>query len=161
MTPDDLAWSAAYSTRNEGGFRSQGYPDSLGIPTVGIGCKGRDPFCSPEPMITMRTIWTLDQGQREFARRHTAAVMGAALDLGASYWAELDGARQAALADGCFQMGEAGLAGFHEMLGFTRVKNWRAAHDAWLDSLEAHQTPARAQRNAIILLTGLRPALTF
>lgn len=161
MTPDDLAWAQAYTARNEGGFRAKAYPDSLGIPTVGIGCKGADPFYSPTPEITLATIWTAEQGQQEFARRHGIAVSGAALDLGAAYWADLDGARQAAIVDGAFQMGNAGLAGFHEMLGFTRIGNWQHAHDAWLDSLEAHQTPERAQRNALILLTGRRPALTF
>lgn len=161
MTPDDLSWSQAYIARNEGGFKAHAYLDSRGIPTVGIGCKGVDPFCSPSPLITLTTIWTPDQGQKEFERRHNLSVSGAALDLGASYWSSLDGVRQAALADGDFQMGDAGLAGFHEMLGFVRIGNWQYAHDAWLDSLEAHQTPARAQRNATILLTGLRPNLTF
>jgi lysozyme len=161
MNPDDLAWSQSYTARNEGGFSAKAYPDSRGIPTVGIGCKGVDPFCSPTPTITLETIWTPEQGQQEFARRHEVAVEGAENDLGPAYWVNLDGARQAALCDGAYQMGETGLGEFHEMLGFVRVGNWQGAHDAWLDSLEAHQTPERAQRNATILLTGLRPALTF
>jgi hypothetical protein len=35
------------------------------------------------------------------------------------------------------------------------------AHDALLDSAYAHQTPARAQRNAAMLLTGQWPATAF
>lgn len=161
MTLDDLAWSSAYTTRNEGGFRARAYLDTRGFWTVGIGCKGSDPFNSPDPAIGPNTLWTELQGQQEFTRRQSIALSGAAIDLGATYWADLDGVRQAALLDGAYQMGETGLGQFHEMLGAVRIGSWVHAHDAWLNSLEAHETPGRANRNATILLTGMRPALTF
>lgn len=167
MDPDDLAWARAYTSRNEGGFRAQAYLDSRKIWTVGVGCCGPDPFCSPDPVIGPHTIWSPDQGSLEFGRRHDRAIAGAAANVGPA-WDGLDGARRAALADLAYQCGAGnaktgvgGEAGYHRMLAAVRISDWQTAHDEWLDALEAHQTPARAQRNAQIILTGERPALTF
>ena len=168
MTPDELAWARAYTSRNEGGARSIAYLDSAKIWTVGVGCCGPDPFNSPDPVIGPHTVWTPEQAALEFNRRHDAAIVAAALDLGAFLWTTISGVRQAALADLAYQCGGGnaktgvgGLAGYHKMLAAVRAAKWQEAHDQWLNAQEARQTPARAARNAAIILTGQRPDLTF
>ena len=171
MTVDRAISPRAYTWRNEGGFRPRAYLDSRGIWTVGVGCSGPDPFHSPDPIIGPHTVWTPEQGNLEFGRRHDKAMAGAAADLGNFAWGALCVVRQAALADMAYQMGagnchgddnpltgEGGLAAFHQALSHAAAQDWRAAHDAILASAYAHQTPARAQRNAGMMLTGQWPA---
>jgi hypothetical protein len=91
-------------------------------------------------------------------RRQRAEVWAAA-DLGADAWAKLDVVRRAALTSMAYQMGQASLAGFPKMLAAVRASDWQRAHDEALDSQWAKwQTPARALREANMLLTGQWPA---
>jgi GH24 family phage-related lysozyme (muramidase) len=168
VSPEELVWSQAYTTCNEGGFRPVAYLDSLGNWTVGIGCKGPDPFCSPDPVIGSNTVWTSNQGSLEFNRRHATACAAAEADLGPTYWAALDGTRQAALVDTAYQEGGGnaatglgGLAGYHLMLAAIRVEDWVGAGSQCIHSLADRQTPERVARNAMILQTGNRPELNF
>jgi GH24 family phage-related lysozyme (muramidase) len=167
MTPDELAWSQAYTARNEGGDIAIPYQDSRGIWTIGIGCSGTDPYCSPDPIIGPDTVWTPEQRAEQFQIRHDRALEQAAADVGDA-WDEIDGTRQAALLDIAYQdgggnpkTGVGGLEGYHLMLAAARIQDWPTASAQCLDSANDRETPARCQRNAAILLTGQRPDLTF
>lgn len=70
------------------------------------------------------------------------------------FWYYLDGERQYALIDMCFQLGWEGLCQFKKMLEAIRVKNYAEAYKQCLDSQYAKQTPTRAKRIAYLLKTG-------
>lgn len=148
---------ATYTANNEG-CRLAAYQDTRGVWTVGVGCSGTDPYCSPAPEIGPSTVWTQEQANAQFNTRYMLARQRASDDLGAGAWAAISTVRQAALTDMAFQMGGAGLAEFQQMLAAVRSSVWQAAHDACLDSAYDRQTPERAQRNANMLLTGQWPS---
>jgi GH24 family phage-related lysozyme (muramidase) len=119
----------------------------IGHPTTGIG-------------FALDT-YPLDDEEIEFLLQHRRqkAEGWAAADLGAEAWAKLDVVRRAALTSMAYQMGQTSLAGFPKMLAAVRVGDWQRAHDEALNSTWARwQTPARALREANMLLTGQWPA---
>ena len=67
----------------------------------------------------------------------------------------LTGARRDAIIQMAFQLGVNGLLGFKKMLDALIKQDWRKAYDEALNSGWAKQTPARAQRVAKQLLTGV------
>lgn len=167
MNPNDIAYSQAYTLRNEGGFVLEAYQDELGVWTVGGGCTGPDPFCSPNPTIGPGTAWTKEQAQSEFNHRHARAIIGAAGDIGPT-WNTLNGNRQAAIVDTCYQEGAGnsitgigGFAGYHHDIAAIQICDWPTAFAQYMNSKQAQQTPARAKRNGNMLLTGLQCPLTF
>lgn len=136
--------AADYVKFNEG-LRLKPYSDSLGLITIGYGrCLDRDGITQAEADY----LFTHDISQ---------AVRGAIASLGGNEWAALDEARQGVLIDMCFQLGEYGLADFHNMLAAIRAGDWQRAHDEALNSLAARQTPQRWARHAETLLTGQWP----
>jgi lysozyme len=54
-----------------------------------------------------------------------------------------------------FQEGVGGLMSFHNALAATHAGNWQLAHDQFLASKWGRQTPARANREAQRILTGI------
>lgn len=155
-----------YTSANEG-RTNKAFLDTRAKPpkyTVGLGCTGVDPFCSPDPNIGPDTIWTDAQIDQEFQRRYENAVDAAAADLG-SIFDTLDAVRQAVLADIAYQdgggnvlKGIGGLAGYHRMLAAIRIGDWQTASAECIDSLNEVQTPKRCNRNASMLLSGQWPA---
>ena len=139
----------AYTADNEG-CRLAAYRDTLGVWTIGYGCTG--------PEIGPGTVWSQDQAEQSFSQRYELAAAQAQRDLGDSAWFCLDPARQAALTDMAYQLGGTGLAAFARMLAALRAGDWLTARNQCLDSRYARQTPARAARNAAILLSGEWPA---
>jgi lysozyme len=67
---------------------------------------------------------------------------------------KLDAVRQGVLVEMVFQMGLAGVAEFHQALAALDRGEWNAAAAAMLDSAWARETPARAQKLAMIIETG-------
>jgi len=153
--------SALFTSLNEGGDRPKPYLDSRGIWTIATGCSGDDPYCSPDETIGPNTVWSDVQRATQFRLRLAKATAEAEDDVGTGVWLGLDEVRRAGLADMAFQLGGRGLSQFVHMLAAVRTQSWQMAHDALLDSAYAHQTPARAQRNAAMLLTGQWPATAF
>ena len=135
-----------YTQANEG-CRLSSYLDTRGVPTIGYGCTG--------PTVVLGLIWSQDQADEQFTFRYAQAEHSATLILGEGSWATLNEVRQAVLADMCYQLGAGGLTEFQHMLAAVRAQAWQMAHDQCLNSAYAHQTPARAQRNATMLLTGI------
>lgn len=98
-------------------------------------------------------IWTAAQADAAFDDDYETATANAKRAYG-STWSSLDEVRQAALTDMAYELGGAGLIGFHNMLAAVRAYNWQAAHDNCLASSYARQVPTRAERSANMLLTG-------
>jgi len=69
--------------------------------------------------------------------------------------ADLDEPRKAVIIGMAFQMGTAGLLRFKNTLAAVRAKRYSAAKEGILDSLWARQTPARAERMAKQMETGV------
>lgn len=135
MTPED------YIKNNEG-LRLKAYTDTLGRITIGYG------RCLDTMGISAA------EAQYLFEHDLANATRGAIASLGAAGWTNLDEIRKTVLIDMCFQLGEYGLADFHNMLAAIRAGDWQKAHDEALNSRVAHQTPARWARHAECLLTG-------
>lgn len=70
------------------------------------------------------------------------------------WFLRLDDARQKALIDMTYQLGEAGISRFTKMLDALKDGNWELAYTAALDSKWARQTPLRAKAVALTLRTG-------
>lgn len=138
MSPED------YIKSNEG-LRLKAYTDSLGRITIGYG------RCLDTEGITAI------EAQYLFEHDLANATRGAIASLGAPAWMPLDEVRKTVLIDMCFQLGEYGVADFHNMLAAIRAGDWQRAHDEALNSRAAHQTPQRWARHAEALLTGQWP----
>jgi lysozyme len=68
-----------------------------------------------------------------------------------------DDVRAAALLDMAFQLGVAGLAGFHNSLALIANQQWSDAAAELRNSLWAQQTPNRAARVIGMIETGVEP----
>lgn len=129
----------------EEGRRYVAYLDTLGVPTIGIGHTGPD--------VHMGLIWTSQEVDTAFAKDVSHAIAGVEARL--PWTADLDDARIGALVNMCFQLGIGGLLKFSGTLAAIKAGEWQQAHDHALASKWAQQTPARAKRVALQLLTGI------
>lgn len=129
--------------RDEGEVLSA-YPDSLGYLTIGVGRlidkrKGGGITAAESAYLLNNDI-----------QRKTTEV------LHALPWAtSLDPVRFAVLVNMAFQLGITGLQGFKNTLSLIQVKNYTAAADSMLKSKWHTQTPARCERLAKQLSTGV------
>lgn len=101
----------------------------------------------------------LDDAEIDFIlnRRAEKAEKDATRIAGKSTWLMIGEGRRIALAAMAYQLGAAGLEGFHDMLGHLRRGEYRDAAREALDSDWAAQTPDRAKETAEILKTGDLP----
>ena len=130
--------------QNEG-LRLKPYKDSEGIQTIGYGF-------NLEEGISQRIAEFLfsekyNQVHRDFHHLITK-VIGGDLD------GELVNGRKAALYDMLYHMGLPRVLGFKKMLQAIKEKDWNTAQVEIMDSRYAEQTPARAYRNSLMMLTG-------
>lgn len=130
------------------GLRLSAYPDPLtgGAPwTIGYGCTGKD--------IVEGTVWTQEQAYAELVQRVSDLHLQLAQAL--PWFGELLECRRAVLINMAYQLGVAGLLGFHATLTMVQERRYAAAHDLMLNSLWAQQTPLRAKRLALQMALGV------
>lgn len=72
-----------------------------------------------------------------------------------SWWVNLDPVRKDVVTAMAFQLGLEGMLTFKTFITCLIQKNWVLASHAMLDSTWAHQTPARVQRMANTIVTGV------
>ena len=84
--------------------------------------------------------------------------MAAALDAKIPWWRKAGEARSAVLLNMAFNMGLAGLLGFHATLQAVREGRWKDARDGMLASKWAGQVGRRASELAEQMVTGEWPA---
>ena len=125
-------------TVNEG-FRAHAYKDTKDNITIGYGFNigaGISQYAAQELLVA-----------QVFER--TQALLG-------YWWAkELDDARMSVIVEVSFNVGLEGLLHYTETLSALGRKDWQKAHDELLDSDAARELPARYQRLAQLLLTGV------
>lgn len=136
------------------GCKLKAYPDPLsgGYPfTIGWGHAGLG--------IGPDTVWT--QAQADLALKRRIMDLMDKLPRLYPWYYSLNTPRQAVLVEMAYQMGLDGLDRFHKALEAMEAHNWRVAHDEMLMSDWAKQTPKRAQRLAVQMLTGDHPNRDF
>ena len=106
------------------------------------------------PNVFVGLTWTQAQADAQLLVDEGIAESDAEYVVGASCWATIDDARQAALIDMAYELGRHRLLGFIDMTRAIQTGDWQKAHDEALNSEWASQVPSRAQRDAAILLSG-------
>jgi lysozyme len=128
------------------GKRKCVYPDELGFLTIGVGR-----LVDPRKPGAGLTDDEIDYILMNDLRRAEAIAN--------SYqWYDwLDWPRQGVIVCMIFQLGAGGLNGFVNMRAALERKDYETAANEMLDSTWAKQTPARAQRMANIMRSGVWP----
>ena len=128
---------------DEEGRVAYAYQDSEGFWTIGVGC-----------MVDHRKGGGLRPDEIDYILKNRIAEARVGILSLVPWVIDLDVCRQDALINMAFQLGPAGVSKFGAMLMALHVHDWQKSHDEALDSLWAKQTPARAKRIAMQLLTG-------
>lgn len=138
---------------HEEGFSAKPYYCSAGYPTIGIGQrigpKGAPlklyEFTVSEPLAA---VWLTEKVKETLDDMDKHPNIKAAM-------AVCNESRQAVLISMAYQMGADGLSQFTSTLKSVAAKEWHAAQAGMLASKWARQTPNRANRHAIQMLTGV------
>ncbi len=122
------------------GLRLHPYQCTAGKTTIGVGRNLEDVGISQDEAMYLL--------ERDIDR------VEADLDARMPWWREMTPARQAVLADMCFNLGIGRLSGFVNTLKAMREGRYADASTGMLDSLWATQVGARAQRLAKMMREG-------
>lgn len=120
------------------------YKDTAGKETIGYGRNLTNDGISD------------DEAEYLFQNDYNTAVSDAKEFIGSS-WFIMGAGRQAALIDLAFNLGLPALLEFRDMRAALQAGAWEVAHQECLNSLAAKEEPARIERDAQILLTGVDP----
>ena len=131
------------------------YYDTMGKLTIGIGrCIETNPFTSEE-LRAVGDYWHgITRNAALMLLRNDIEKCSGLLGSKIVFFKALDGERQYALLDMCFQLGINGLLKFRKMLRHMRFRRWNEAAAECLNSQYAKQTPARAKRIAELIKSG-------
>lgn len=120
------------------------YADSFGYQTIGTG-----------RLIDRRRGGGISQAESDYLLDNDIREKRAQVIAQWPWVAMLDNARASVLVNMAFQLGTAGLTGFANTLELIKAGNYSAASTNMLASKWAQQTPARAQRLAKQMATGV------
>lgn len=155
---EEALWEALeIMLRFEEGYELAEYPDSKGIPTIGIGHRilpsDRQKYTTAEDgKLTM----TPEQVTATF-RTDTKKALGAAKKWLGPYWNTLSIQRQAVVVGMAFQMGENALADFGPTRQHIIRAEWEDVKKHFLGTKWFTDTPNRVNRMAEIMITGSFP----
>ena len=130
--------------RRDEGEVLHAYPDSLGWLTIGVG-----------RMIDKRKGGGITQAESAYLLNNDIERTRTELLRRAPWMALLDQARFGVMLNMAFQMGVDGLLGFKNTLEMVRRGDYADAAAGMLESLWARQTPERAKRLSVQMLTGV------
>lgn len=136
----------------EEGYSEKPYYCSAGYPTIGIGQR-IGPKGAPLKLYeftvskALAAVWLAEKVKETLADMDKYDNIRAAM-------AVCNEPRQAILISMAYQMGAEGLSKFANTLKSIAAQNWHAAQSGMLASKWARQTPNRANRHAIQMLTG-------
>lgn len=150
----------------EEGFRPTAYKDSVGITTIGYGFNLEQPNARDvikrvkipetyEGLRSGREHLSQDSARKLFDYKHRKSEAAAASIV--TNFASLGENQRAALTSMAYHMGGTGLRKFRQTLAYLKQGNAKAVENQLLSSLMAEQTPARAQRTALMLAYNLSP----
>jgi lysozyme len=131
--------------RRDEGSRNTVYQDHLGFWTLGVGrlVDSRKPGSGLRP------------DEISYLLRNDINDRIDALTRAIPFFQDLDDARKGVLLNMAFQMGTEGLLKFTTTLGLIRLGDFAGASQQMLNSKWAKQTPARAERLAKQMETGV------
>ena len=136
----------------EEGYSETPYYCSAGYPTIGIGQR-IGPKGAPLKLYeftvskSLAAVWLAEKVKETLADMDKYENIRAAM-------AVCNEPRQAILISMAYQMGAEGLSGFKNTLKAIASQNWHAAQSGMLASKWQRDTPNRAQRHAIQMLSG-------
>lgn len=136
----------------EEGTELMPYHDSLGYPTVGTGFK-IGPAGVPLDNYTFSLTQPVNDVWLQSLVDETMAKMLADEEITEALQ-HCNQSRCDILTSMAYQMGVAGLAGFHKMLEAICDEDWDEAAAQMLDSSWAEQTPERAERHVEVMESG-------
>ena len=151
---------------NEEGFRPTAYKDSVGITTIGYGFNLEQPNAAdiikrvkiPERYELLRNgtqALSEESARKLFDYKHRKSEQAAAKIV--PQFNNLGENQRAALTSMAYHMGGEGLRKFRQTLSYLKEGNAKAVENQLLSSEMARQTPARAQRTALMLAYNLSP----
>lgn len=114
------------------GLRLKLYPDTRGIPTLGVGRNVQDVGISTDEAMYL-LVNDINRVTSELTKE-------------LPWWITRPEPVQRAMANMCFQLGLAGLLGFGKTLACLQAGDFEGARTHALDSAWAKQTPERAKR---------------
>jgi len=132
----------------EEGYVSWGYLDHLGYLTIGIG-----------RLIDKRKGGGISEDEAIYLLANDIDKIAAKLDIALPWWKKLDVVRQVVLMSMAFQMGVGGLVSFTRTLKAVEEGRYADAGTSMRKSLWYRQTPARAERLARAMESGLASGL--
>lgn len=149
-SPSNLPQDARSLIRLHEGCRLDPYWDSLGYPTQGWGRQ-----MSLRQHVPLSLFPAISQQQADvwFDQDFQVAIRACQHIFGV-YFPSMGSARNAALVDMAFELGEQGLNGFHDLIQATFAGRWQQAADAAKASLWDRQVPERAEDDEALLRTG-------
>lgn len=130
--------------RRDEGERLSVYQDSLGYWTIGVG------IC-----VDARVGGALFPEESAFILQNRVARIATELSATYPWFSGINDARQRALANMRFQLGQGGFAAFTRLHAACARQDWPDASAEVLSSLYARQVPARAKRLADALFYGV------
>lgn len=150
----------------EEGFRPTAYKDSVGVTTIGYGFNLEQPNARDvikrvkipetyEGLRSGREQLSEASARKLFDYKHRKSESAAAALV--PNYSQLGENQRAALTSMAYHMGGAGLRQFKKTLNYLKEGNAKAVENQLLSSLMAQQTPARAQRTALMLAYNLSP----
>lgn len=120
------------------------YWDSLGFATLGVG-----------RLVDERKGGGITQDESRYMLRNDIHRKISECDARFEWWPLVDSVRQQVLICMAFQLGVEGVTGFHDMCAALARGDYVRASIEMLNSTWARQTPARAQRMAKIMHSGV------
>lgn len=121
------------------------YEDHLGFLTIGVG-----------RLIDKRRGGGITQEESRYLLRNDIRRRLAECEQRFEWWDTIDVVRQQVVVCMAFQLGTNGVANFRRMCAALRIRDYITASTEMLDSTWAKtQTPARAQRMARIMRSGV------
>lgn len=122
------------------------YQDHLGFWTIGVGI-----------LIDQRKGGGITQEESRYLLRNRIRQRAAQCGERFDWWQVVDEVRRGVIICMAFQLGTNGVANFHRMCAALRIRDYNTAALEMLDSdwNSAKQTPARAQRMARIMRSGI------
>jgi len=115
------------------------YPDSLGVPTIGVGRNLRDKGISIKTALQMLEEDIID------------AQLDAATVFGADFWLTISEPRKDAILNMLFNLGRTKFLRFKKMIACIKSGDWDGAAREALNSVWATQVGDRAKRIATLL----------